>query len=132
MYRMKKVISILLLSFYLAISAVSAISWHYCHGKLVDFSVNKPAQSCCDDETQTKSSCCSDGYLEVDLDDNQISSNKLEINSVTEINLLNSITSEAKNNVKDCSHGNVIDLNASPDKLQSKVFILTQSFLFYG
>lgn len=129
---MKKVISISLLSFYLAISAVSAISWHYCHANLVDFSVNKPAQSCCDDEAQMKSTCCNDVILEVDLDDNQISSNNLEINSATEINLLNSITSETQQIVKGCSQERVIDLNAPPEELQPKVFILTQSFLFYG
>lgn len=71
---MKKLISILLLSFYLIGSLGLPITVHYCGGIAVAVAVNDKPDCCCDNEEEQASDCCKDELKYVKIDNEQLKS----------------------------------------------------------
>lgn len=128
---MKQIISIAILCFYLAVSAVSAISLHYCHGNLVDFSINTPAESCCD-TTEHEKSCCNNIQVEIDLEEDQVSSNSLRISEIKSFVIFTSILSEDVLDSSDVYQPNTLHCSSPPDDNLTELYLIHRSFLFYG
>jgi hypothetical protein len=124
---MKKVFAILLIVFYASVSLVNGISFHYCHGNLVDFSFNQPADSCCDD--LSRSPCCTDLLIDVEVSEDQQTSSHLSVNNNFSQQAVECILSDTVAAINS-SFGTKIF--TSPPGGVIKLFVFHQSFLHYG
>lgn len=129
---MKRITAILFIVLYSGLNIVSAVNLHYCHGKLVNFSINKPVESCCDSDLEIKATCCRNISIEVDIDNNQIVQNSLEVNSIRSILVLFTVLPKFNySELLDTKPNNFIS-DSPPGKLHRSLFLLNNSFLFYG
>ncbi|QQS52711.1 MAG: hypothetical protein IPM71_08250 [Bacteroidota bacterium] len=69
---MKKWFSILFVFFYLSVTSIDAINFHFCHGKLVNVSLNIPTKSCCSDLATVHCACCANVLVDIEVDENQL------------------------------------------------------------
>lgn len=69
---MRKWFSILFVFFYLSVSSIDAIHFHFCHGKLINVSLNIPAKSCCSDLSTVQGVCCTNVMVDIEVDENQL------------------------------------------------------------
>ncbi len=69
---MQKWLSIVFTLFYLSVTSIDAINFHFCHGRLVDVSLNIPEKSCCGDLSSIHSACCANVLVDIEVDENQL------------------------------------------------------------
>lgn len=129
---MKKILSILLLTFYLAVSSVSAINLHYCQGYLVDLSINSAAESCCDNETRKTSSCCKDINLQIDLNDDQQTNSSIQLEQLRKHTIFFATVLLDVNAISENYNTPSPVINDPPGGNYSKIYLITNSFLFYS
>ena len=132
MYGMKRLMAILLVVLYSSLNIVSAINLHYCHGKLISFSINKSAKSCCESNTEIQASCCSIISIELELDNNQLVQNSLEIQSVKAFSILYSVFSKYSDSKFLAKNISVFITDSPPGESVCDIYLLNNSFLIYG
>ena len=117
---------------YSTLTSVSVIDVHFCHGNFVGFAVNKPAQACCENTALTKSSCCSNVVIDINLDDNQLTQKVLSIQPIYELTILAVKQSDLLIQVHKKFLSVYKVINVPPGEPFRSKYSLNHSFLFYG
>ena len=126
---MKKVITIVILSLYISLTTVQAISLHFCHGSLQSLAIIGQAESCCQSSEAMNASCCEDVVIKVDVDSDHIYSQQLCINEPLQSDLLSGIHEIDYSEVTpDHAYYKITCREYPPPQL----YKLNHSYLFYG
>ena len=127
---MKKVIAIITLVFYVSLSAIQAISLHYCHGELESFYLTSERSACCTGAHTDHASCCKDIIIEVDFDtDHLVSGSPIVQGSFDAIHTLYGLRAS---NEADLTKDYQAEIETFDKIPPPKIFKLQHSFLFYG
>jgi hypothetical protein len=77
---MRRALLISLAAFYLLLNCGAVLNIHFCCGKLVDWSLNSEASTCCDHEgAGIQKNCCKDISIVFQQDNSQETSKKLDV-----------------------------------------------------
>lgn len=126
---MKKMITILTLTLYFALSAVQIVSIHFCHGHLKSVAFSAPTENCCSGMPAGNSGCCENIVIEIDFDTDHIYSAELTVEETPIRDLFSRqlILYVAAANTQEVNNKY---FNERPPP--SEKFKLHSSFLFYG
>lgn len=126
---MKKIVGIFILIVYVSLSALQVISVHFCHGQLESIAFTSQKSHCCDNDHINHSSCCEDVIIEIDFDFDHIYSEELDIDS-SEISQIQVLLEN--DNLLSEDTGINYPYRWREISPQLKLYLLKQSFLFYG
>lgn len=128
---MRKIISIAVLFVYVSLSAIQAISIHYCHGNLESIEIFDKNPDCCDSEHSDHKACCDDVSIEIDFDTDHIYSEQLSIDiTLDEVNSLYDLYVDFSSSEFYVEKNNYPELNNSSPPLE--LYIIYSFFVFYG
>lgn len=127
---MKKVTAILTLLLYFSLTAIQAVSLHYCHGELESLYLTSEKSACCAGTHVDHTTCCKDITIEVDFDtDHMVSESPGIHDSFFAIHTLYGLfTPHNTDIVKDSQP----EIDSSVKIPPPKIYCLQHSFLFYG
>ncbi len=127
---MKKVVAILTLILYFSLSAIQAISLHYCHGELESLYLTSERSTCCADVHTDHATCCKDITIEVDFDtDHLVSETPGVHDSFDAIHTLYCLFTPYNTDIE---KDPLVELDTSDKLPPPKIYCLQHSFLFYG
>lgn len=127
---MKKILTIILVSYYVGLSALNIISIHYCHDQLKSVSFVENFDSCCGTQTAKKAPCCEDIQIVVDFKIDHIYSQAIQIVYFESPLALFENYSE---HVLSITENETIRFEEFPPGSQiHKLFKTHNAFLFYG
>jgi hypothetical protein len=126
---MKKAVSILILFIYVSLSALQVISIHYCQGQFDSIAFTTEKNECCNNDHIDHTSCCDDFIIEIDFDVDHIYSAQLDIDrpEISDVFALCETESLLNDNTGICDPNYWQEISPPP-----KLYLLKQSFLFYG
>ena len=135
---MKRLLSILLMVFYLFLTAGVPITVHYCHGQIEEIKILAKSTDCCEKESQKSHccmnedpiKCCSYEHLifHLDIDEEVISCTPVVKVKISSLNFNFAEESDAGVLVEDDSY-HFTDL---PPPIFTPIWLLNCNFSFYG
>ncbi|MBN2484442.1 MAG: hypothetical protein JXB34_00570 [Bacteroidales bacterium] len=127
---MKKALAIILLLFYVSLSAVNIINFHFCHGELKYIEFTENTDDCCDHHSQGHEPCCTDITLTVDFEVNQLNAPKQVFVDETDIVEINKFFTAQEKSLYDNLWIRFVE--NPPSEIYQKLYKAHHSFLFYG
>ncbi len=112
-------------------SAIQAISIHYCHGNFESIEIFDKNPNCCGHEHSDHKACCKDILIKIDFDSDHIYTESLNIQDPTiEENPISYLLSDFSFSELSPEKNETYELIFAPPPL--KLYVLNNSFIFYG
>ena len=129
---MKRVVAILLIVLYASLNSVDVIGMHFCHGKLVDISLNETLESCCDNEAAFSAPCCDEVTIDVELEEDQLANQVLNPEPIKSLDLFAALQFMATEEIANTSLTYEFVDSSPPGDIRSDLYLVNQSLVLYN